>query len=78
MPEVDGQETVRRLRAFEQQLGILPHRGVKIFMTTGLTEAKVVFESFRSLCDAYLVKPIELGLLLEHLRKHALIEVNAG
>jgi DNA-binding response OmpR family regulator len=43
-------------------------------MTTAQDDAKNVIESFKSLCDAYLFKPIDTEKLLGHIRDLHLIE----
>ena len=68
MPEMDGQEALRQVRALEEARGIVPPHGAKIVMTTALKEIKEVFRSFEALCDAYLVKPIDTAELLGKLR----------
>jgi two-component system, chemotaxis family, chemotaxis protein CheY len=68
MPEMDGQTAVREIRTLEQADGTLSTRGVKIIMTTALDDVKNLVQSFKSLCDAYLFKPIDSGKLLTHLR----------
>ena len=42
-------------------------------MTTALDRIKNVFQAFRGLCDAYLVKPIEHAKLVEQLHAFSLI-----
>ena len=64
MPEMDGREAVRQIRAFEEERGIRSPYGATIFMTTTVQEIREVFQCFRELCDAYLLKPIDLGQLL--------------
>ncbi len=59
MPEMDGLEALRQMRAVESQYGILSTRGAKIIMTTALDDPKNVVEAFKGLCDTYLVKPID-------------------
>ena len=73
MPEMDGREAVRRIRAMEEARGILSTNGAKIIMTTALDEIKDVILCFKELCDAYLVKPIDLSQLLGHLRAYRLV-----
>jgi two-component system, chemotaxis family, chemotaxis protein CheY len=73
MPEMDGQAAVRELRALEEAGGTTSTHGVKIIMTTALDDVKSVVQSFKSLCDAYLIKPIDTGQLLVHIRKLELI-----
>jgi two-component system, chemotaxis family, chemotaxis protein CheY len=74
MPEMDGREAVRQVRALEDSRGIRSTRGVKIIMTTTVDEVKEVFLCFRELCDAYLIKPIDLGQLLSQMKFYKLVE----
>ena len=74
MPEMDGREAVRRIRALEEAKGILSTAGVKIIMTTTVEDVKEVILCFRELCDAYLMKPIELTKLVEQMRSYRLIQ----
>ena len=69
---IDGMDLVRRLREHEERRGVAFSKGAKIFMTTALHDPETVFESFRSLCDEYLVKPIDIGRLAQCLRTHNL------
>jgi two-component system chemotaxis response regulator CheY len=75
LPEMDGQEAVKQIRAMEQaRRANLPSRGVKIIMTTAVTDIKVVMQSFRDLCDAYLFKPIDTTKLLSELKSFQLVK----
>ena len=74
MPEMDGQEAVKQIRALEEAKGILPARCAKIVMTTALGDHKNILAAFKHLCDAYVVKPIEKSKLLSELRRLRLIE----
>ncbi|HXN49512.1 MAG TPA: response regulator [Bryobacteraceae bacterium] len=74
MPEMDGQEALRQIRALEESRNVVPPQGVKIVMTTAVKEMKEVFRSFRALCDAYVVKPIDTAELLGKLRSLELIQ----
>jgi two-component system, chemotaxis family, chemotaxis protein CheY len=74
MPELDGQGAVKQIRAFEQARGILSTDGAKIIMTTAVENMKDVIRSFQELCDAYLVKPVDVADLLRHLRVFGLIQ----
>lgn len=68
IPEMDGQTAVKEIRALEEAMGTLSSNGVKIIMTTALDDVKSVVQSFKSLCDAYLFKPIDTGKLFTHIR----------
>ena len=73
LPEMDGQEAVRQIRSLERERGILSSGGAKIIMTTAVDDMKDVIRSFQELCDAYLVKPVNLGDLRNHLRAFGLV-----
>jgi two-component system, chemotaxis family, chemotaxis protein CheY len=73
MPEMDGREAVRQIRALEEGRGTLSPYGAKIIMTTAVDDMKEVFRCFKELCDAYLVKPIDLSQLLNQMKACQLI-----
>ena|SRR5581483_7336850 len=73
MPEVDGYEALRQIRAAEEARGIRSSSGARIFMTTALDQMKSVIQAFHGLCDAYLFKPIEKAKLVEQLREFRLV-----
>lgn len=73
LPEMNGEEAVREIRALEESRGILSSAGAKIIMTTAVEDPKAVIRSFQHLCDAYLIKPIHLADLLKHLRNFGLV-----
>jgi len=73
MPEMDGREAVKQVRALEESRGTLSTGGAKIVMTTAVNDFKEVARCFEELCDAYLVKPIDLSKLLKHIRSYQLV-----
>ena len=73
MPEMDGCEAVRQIRAQEEAHGILSTYGAKIIMATTVDDIKEVIRCFNELCDAYLMKPIDLAKLLRHMKSYQLI-----
>jgi two-component system chemotaxis response regulator CheY len=73
MPEMDGKEAVKRVRALEQANGAGAPGAVKIIMTTASNDIREVIQSFQELCDAYLFKPIDTGKLLHELNALRLI-----
>ena len=74
MPEMDGREAVRQVRAMEEAHGILSTFGAKIIMTTTVDDIKEVIRCFQELCDAYLMKPIDLSKLLYHMKSYRLVQ----
>ena len=73
MPEMDGQSVLREIRGMEKSQGIRSSRGVKVIMTTAMEDARNVVDAFKSLCDAYLVKPIRRADLIGYIRTFGLI-----
>jgi len=74
MPEMDGREAVRRIRAIEEDHGTRSTSGVKIIMTTTVEDVKEVILCFQELCDAYLMKPIDLAELVGQMKRYELIQ----
>jgi two-component system chemotaxis response regulator CheY len=74
MPEMDGREALRHVRALEEAQGISSTYGAKIIMTTALADIKGVVRCFWELCDSYLVKPIDLTQLLSQLKSYRLVQ----
>jgi len=73
MPVMHGREAVKQVRLLEEARSILPASGAKIIMTTALNEMKEATRCFHELCDAYLVKPVDLATLLGLIRSYQLI-----
>jgi two-component system chemotaxis response regulator CheY len=73
MPEMDGREAVRQIRALEETHGVSSACGAKIIMTTAVNDIKEVGRCFGELCDAYLTKPIDLNQLLNQMMAYELI-----
>jgi two-component system, chemotaxis family, chemotaxis protein CheY len=73
MPEVDGQTALKEIRALEQSGGVMLGDEVKIIMVTAVPDMKVMAESFRLGCDAYLRKPVDTGELLRYLKSFSLV-----
>ena len=74
MPEMDGAEAVRQVRAMEEAQGILSNYGAKIVMTTAVDDIRSVAKCFQDLCDGYLVKPIDLAKLLGLMKSYQLVQ----
>ena len=75
IPEMDGKEAVKRVRALEKAHRANAAGAVKIIMTTASTDIRDVLQSFQELCDAYLCKPLDTGKLLHELNTLHLVEL---
>lgn len=71
MPEMDGQQVLKEIRAAEREAGIPPVRETKIIMTTALDSPRDVIEAYyRGGCNGYLVKPIDRRRLVALLEEY--------
>jgi two-component system chemotaxis response regulator CheY len=73
MPEMNGQEAVRQIRALEEAAHVHPERAAHIVMTTATADIREVFRCFREGCDGYILKPIDLPELLNLMRSWQLV-----
>jgi two-component system chemotaxis response regulator CheY len=67
VPEMHGKDVLRRIREIEERHGVPANRRSRIIMTTALSDPANVVESFKSRCDAYLVKPIDRKVLIQEI-----------
>jgi len=68
MPEMDGLEALKHIRAIEQQHPGRPR--AKALMTTALDDPKTVIRSFHDgEASGYIVKPVRKDKLFEELKK---------
>jgi two-component system, chemotaxis family, chemotaxis protein CheY len=74
IPEKNGHEVLHEIKDFEEKAGILPSKGIKVAVTTGLKDKTNIMSAFREQCDAYLIKPLDQAKLLGELRKLGLIK----
>jgi two-component system, chemotaxis family, chemotaxis protein CheY len=71
MPEMSGQEVLKRIRGIEEAQGLV---AAKIVMTTALKDVDNVMTAFKNQCEGYLVKPIESEKLRGLLRELNLMD----
>jgi len=74
MPNMDGQEALKIIRSVEEEKGLSLGKGVKIIMTTALSDSKNIFGAFNKGCESYINKPIDRNKLISELKKLELIE----
>jgi two-component system sensor histidine kinase/response regulator len=75
MPEMDGYEAIRQMRALEQSQG-LPRTPI-IALTAAVLE-DAVLESLEAGCDSHLSKPVKRSTLFNALREVAVQAKQAG
>ena len=73
MPEMDGQQALRSIRAHEDSAGLPPSKTAKIVMTTSLRDFQNISDAYGNHCDAYVTKPINKNQMTTQLRKLGLI-----
>jgi len=74
MPEMDGHQTVEKIRGLEQQHGLQGDQTVRVIMISALDDAKHVNRAFfQGQALSYLTKPVSTSALLKELRKFELI-----
>ena len=74
MPNVDGHSALLKIREWENEKKFAPEDGVKIVMTTALSDPKNILSSFREGCEEYVIKPIQREKLLQVLASFGIIE----
>ncbi len=77
MPEMDGQESLQKIR----QLEIKHYReglpSIKIIMITAKNMAKNMLSTFRAGCDAYITKPVSRKKLIRQICQLGLLDTSS-
>lgn len=73
MPEMDGLGVLEEVRRLEEERGISGLTGVKIIMTTALSDPRSIMKAFKQQCEDYLIKPIDRVRLIEKVKGLGLI-----
>jgi two-component system chemotaxis response regulator CheY len=73
MPNMDGNEAVRKIREMEMQMGVKQMNKVFIMMTSSLSESDDIKNAMKAGASWYLLKPIDGQKLLNKLRELKLI-----
>ena len=75
MPNKDGHQALKEIRAIERDRGVQPTEETKVIMVTALNDPKTVVKAYyKGGAAAYLPKPIEVESLHAILRDLALID----
>lgn len=75
MPEMDGQEALREMRALEEEAGVGNAGRCAIFVVSMVDDNRETNEAFfLGGADCFLVKPIDGERLMTELRAHGLLD----
>jgi len=75
MPEMDGQQALREMRALEDERGVGNAGRCSIFVVSMVEDNRETNEAFfLGGADCFLVKPIEEAKLMAELRDHGLLD----
>ncbi len=69
MPQMDGQETLKKVREWEEEHGIDIESGTKVIMITSLDDKGSILQAFKSGCESYIIKPVEKKKLIDAIHK---------
>ena len=69
MPEIDGLDTLKKIRELEQTHNIPESLRCKVIMTTTVSQISKTMKAFHYGCSAYLVKPIDKNELYREIKK---------
>ena len=72
LPELDGIETLEKIRQLETRYEVREDAKAKVIMTSANTDKDVILKSARAGCTSYLIKPIDQARLYNEIRKHGL------
>ena len=74
MPELDGQQALREIRAIEKEFDVVMQSEVKVVVTTMLDDEKETHDAFfLGGATSYLVKPIDEDKLMTEVKSLGLI-----
>jgi two-component system chemotaxis response regulator CheY len=76
MPDMDGRQVLLKIREIEKEKTISEQHQVRVIMVTGVSETETVMECLRNGCDEFMVKPIDVQLVLEKIKKLGMMVSN--
>jgi CheY-like chemotaxis protein len=76
MPDMDGRQVLLKIREIEKDKKISEQHQARIIMVTGASEEKTVMDCLRNGCDEFIVKPIDIELVFEKIKKLGFMKSN--
>jgi CheY-like chemotaxis protein len=70
MPEMDGYEATRQIRAFETRQGLSPEQGIPIIAMTANVFREDIEQCLAAGMNGHLGKPLDLNEVLDKLREY--------
>lgn len=67
MPEIDGLQVLKRIRAIEAENNVFFPDSVRVIMVSSMSDMEHIMASFDSRCEAYMIKPFDRNQLIDHL-----------
>lgn len=74
MPGIDGHQVLQEIRRLEAQREVFGGAGVKVIMTTAISDPRTIMKAFKEQCEDYLIKPIDKAKLVEKIVKLGLLK----
>ncbi|MGL1903580.1 MAG: response regulator [Fibrobacterales bacterium] len=69
MPEIDGQQVLKKIRELEYSHGVFKSNRVKVIMLSGIEDKRTILNAFQGGCEAYLTKPLVAKVLEETVKE---------
>lgn len=76
MPDMDGRQVLLKIRKIEKDKKISEQHRARVIMVTGISEEETVMDCLRNGCDEFIVKPIDISLVVEKIKKLGLMISN--
>ena len=73
MPNLDGQQALKRIRQIEDKKRIQGLDCVKIIMVSALKDGRNILTAFKEGCETYLIKPVTKDKIVSELEKLGLL-----
>ena len=73
LPEMDGLQLLREIRAFERTRGLVGREGARIMFISVNADKETILAAFRGLSDGFMIKPFRKRELIQFLHDQGLV-----